>query len=386
MEEWDPETGSRYLAEYERGETILRILTSFEPTGSRLFIIKKTGSYGMHKRPKFKTVSKKSLGRKRWTIQLDEPNVRVLDCPRFRIGSGKLRGPTEILRIDQEIRKQIDVPLRGGAMVQPWARKQKSGSPKIAVELTYTFTADSIPSTPVDLAIERPHRFDIRFNGFRIDPDTDVGWWTDPCLRRLPIDPSCLRAGENQIVLEIEYTEDDGLESIFLLGDFGVKLRKNGAAIGDGVRMLTLGDWTRQGLPFYSASVSYLTEFTGGKLKNKRTFLRIPKWRGTCVRIVVNGEDAGIVAWQPHELDITEFLKSGKNDLRVEVISSRRNAFGPLHQAEPESDWTGPDQFVTTGKKWTDSYNLKPYGLFAPPTIEIREDVRNKSKKKTRRR
>ncbi len=382
VEEWDPETGTRWLAEYESGETFLKIALSLPPTGSRLFVIKKNERSNLRKKPKFKKVSSKSLGKKRWSVLLDEPNVLVLDSPQFRIGDGKLRGPTEILRVDQDIRKKMELPLRGGQMVQPWARKPKGAVSRIPVELLYSFRVDTIPSTPVDLAIERPERFEIRFNGFQILAETDSGWWTDPCLRRLPLAPHLFRPGENKIELRIEYGEDDGLESVFLLGDFGVRLRKTAAALTEGVRALTLGDWTKQGLPFYSAAVSYLTEFTGTKSKTKRTILKIADWDGCCVRVLLNGSEAGVVAWEPYEIDITEHVKSGKNDLRIEVISSRRNAFGPLHQSEPGSPWTGPDEFITTGKRWTDSYNLRPYGLYSPPVVEIREQIRQKKRRR----
>jgi hypothetical protein len=42
-------------------------------------------------------------------------------------------------------------------------------------------------------------------------------------------------------------------------------------------------------------------------------------------------------------------------------------------QVEPENRWTGPFEFITRGKRWTEKYNLKPHGLLAPPVIEIRE-------------
>lgn len=75
--------------------------------------------------------------------------------------------------------------------------------------------------------------------------------------------------------------------------------------------------------------------------------------------------------WQPYEIDITHALVSGENSVSIEIFSSRRNSFGPLHQAEPENAWTGPGEFVTTGKRWTQTHNLKQYGLMSEPVIEI---------------
>ena len=376
-EEWDPETGARYLAEQKKPDGLLTIATSFAATGSRLFVVKKKGRSGLPRRVEQKVVSRETLGRKRWEIQLDEPNAIVLDRPKYRIGSGKTRGPAEILRVDQEIRKSLDLPVRGGAMVQPWARKSKRANGSIPVRLSYTFTVRSVPRKAVDLVIERPDRFTISFNGFPVEPETDTGWWVDPCLRRLPLDPSWFRSDENTIVLKTTYTEDDGLEALFLLSDFGVTVKGTSVTMTEPVCDLTLGDWGKQGLPFYSSAVTYMAEFPFRVGKNKRVFLVLPRWKGCCVRVLVNGREAGIIAWEPHELDMTAFAKSGKNDLRIQVVSSRRNAFGPLHQADPENRWTGPEEFATKGKRWVDSYNLKPHGLLAAPVIEIRAPKRS---------
>ena len=66
-----------------------------------------------------------------------------------------------------------------------------------------------------------------------------AGGWI-PSLKLLALDPAWLRAGENRLRLDIAYTEDDGLEIVYLLGDFGVTVsRRPGAdrrrpdAVGD---------------------------------------------------------------------------------------------------------------------------------------------------------
>ncbi|HQO36903.1 MAG TPA: hypothetical protein PLG59_19730, partial [bacterium] len=320
-----------------------------------------------------KTVSTITLRKKRWDIQLDEPNVLVLDRPKYRIKQGAIRGPEEILRVDQKVRKSLGIPIRGGMMVQPWAQTKQEKGPSAPIELIYTITVHDLPAGPVDLAVERPGRFEISFNGFPVDSDSECGWWVDLSLHRLTLDPSWFQVGENTLVLKTDYSSKDGLEAMFLLGDFGVKVRGTETSIEAPVRQITLGDWTNQGLPFYSASVVYSTQATLRPAKNRHIVLAVPEWKGCCVRVIVNAQDAGIIAWQPHEIDITPFAKSGTNDIRIELITSRRNAFGPLHQANPENKWTGPFEFITTGDRWVEPYNLKPHGLFAPPVIEMRE-------------
>jgi hypothetical protein len=88
--------------------------------------------------------------------------------------------------------------------------------------------------------------------------------------------------------------------------------------------------------------------------------------------VIVNGRTAGVIAWEPNEVEITHLLGAGPADLRVEVIGHRRNSHGPLHGAEKWPRWTGPGQFITEGDQWRDAYQLVPCGLTAPPRLIVR--------------
>jgi hypothetical protein len=89
------------------------------------------------------------------------------------------------------------------------------------------------------------------------------------------------------------------------------------------------------------------------------------------VRVFVNGTSAGVIAWEPNEVDITDLVRPGRNELAVQVLGHRRNSHGPLHVTD-RPHWVGPGQFVTTGNDWTDVYNLVSCGLFAPPQLIVR--------------
>jgi len=100
--------------------------------------------------------------------------------------------------------------------------------------------------------------------------------------------------------------------------------------------------------------------------------VHVPAYLGAAVRILVNGRAAGVIAWEPNEVDITEFVGDGPVDLAIEVVGHRRNSHGPLHLTERNPRWTGPGQFATAGEQWTESYVLKPCGLMAPPRLVVR--------------
>ena len=207
-------------------------------------------------------------------------------------------------------------------------------------------------------------------------PETECGWWVDPSLKKIPFDPALLHRGENTLVLRCRYDDSHpGLECIYLLGTFGVWLRDGMHATLRALpaRLLT-GSWVEQGLPFYSGSVSYLAKIVPHFRESVRLLINVPEFRGAAVRILVNGDPAGVIGWSPFELDITEHLESGvETDIRIQVIGHRRNSHGPLHHAEKWPQWTGPEEFVSSGDEWTDAYQLVPCGLTAPPRILVRE-------------
>ena len=62
----------------------------------------------------------------RCPITLQEPNVLVLDMPKYSFDGQPWQEPEEILRLDNKLRKMLGYPLRTEAWAQPWAAKQQA--------------------------------------------------------------------------------------------------------------------------------------------------------------------------------------------------------------------------------------------------------------------
>ncbi|MFO7958843.1 MAG: glycosyl hydrolase [Candidatus Brocadiia bacterium] len=368
---WDAETGDRYAVEAEGNESSVQFTTEMPPTGSRLFVITKRDE-DLPPVPEFAEVRTVDLLEDAWTAELTEPNVVVLDMPEFRIGDGAWQGPMEVLKADGAIREEIGLPLRGGSMVQPWAQKREEEGPTAEIGLRYRIRMSDAPRGPLMLALENPEYFEITLNGHIVTTDADCGWWVDPSLRLLPLDEAALVRGENVLELSGTLDRDCSLEACFLLGDFSVRVDGADVLVEPTAPAPAIGDWTEQGLPFYSGSVVFRADVQASA-GGDRLFVEVPEFAGACVRVLVDGEEAGVVGWEPHEVEITD-LASGKEEfqLAVEVVAHRRNAFGPLHHAEARPEWVGPAQFVTDGDLWQDEYSLVPAGLLAPPRLSVR--------------
>ncbi|NLF31856.1 MAG: hypothetical protein GX591_13335 [Planctomycetes bacterium] len=376
--ELDPQTGEMIAADARAADGGWEIRTSLPALGSRLFMVPKgRRAPRVEKRAALKGVRTTALGDRKtsWAITLSEPNVVVLDRPRYRIGGGRWHEAAEILRVDQAVRDALGVAHRGGQMVQPWARPRPRTVRRIGVELEYTFDVRRRPAGMLNLAVERPETFGtIAVNGVPLTSDVESGWWCDRSLRTLAIDPGLLRIGSNRVTMACDYAETHpGLEIVYLLGQFGVRLQGERAALVAPPTALRIGDWTGQGLPFYSGSVAYYRTIRPALRKGQRLFVQVGEYRGTAVRIRVNGREAGLAAWAPNEVEITHLLgDGGAAELSIELLGSRRNSHGPLHLSEKWPRWTGPGSYVSTGDEWQEDYQLVPVGLMAPPALIVR--------------
>ena len=179
-------------------------------------------------------------------------------------------------------------------------------------------TVETLPPGALYLALERPETFSVAVNGQPASTDVECGWWVDRSLRKLPIDPATLRIGRNELTLVCDYSElHSGLEIAYLLGEFGTRVKGTTLTLTAAPRRLALGDWVKQGLAFYCGSVGYTKTIRPRLGAGQRLFVQVPAYEGVAVRILVDGQPAGIIAWEPKELDITDCLR-GKRLARAD--------------------------------------------------------------------
>jgi len=373
--ELDPDTGKVYEADARHSWKGWDIRTNLPAVGSRLFVIpRKEVKRSAVRRKNLVEISNKKISGSWWDIVLSEDNNLVLDRPKFRIGNSRLTGPDEILCVDTLVREELGIPIRGGQMVQPWARPKAKKPESISVELSYCFMLKTVPTGNLNIAIEQAARYQVTVNGTSIDTNVESGWWTDRSLRKIPIHPSLLFKGENEIKLKCDYDETHpGLEIIYLLGSFGTRVRGTDLVVTEIPRHLKVGDWVKQGLAFYSGSVCYNKRLRPKLRKGERLFVQVPDYRGVAVRIWVDGKSAGIVAWEPNEVELTDFITGDKMELGIEVIGHRRNSHGPFHFVEKWPEWSGPDKYIPEGDNRVDTYQLVPCGLKATPRLIVRK-------------
>ncbi|MDR1655516.1 MAG: hypothetical protein LBR96_05905, partial [Treponema sp.] len=94
-------------------------------------------------------------------------------------------------------------------------------------------------------------------------------------------------------------------------------------------------------------------------------------YRGHLLRVEVDGEDRGIIAYSPYRLRAAG-LKGAARRVDIRYFGSRINTFGQLHaNIRDPGFWWGPNSWRLTGPAWTYEYRFWPQGVLKSP--EIRE-------------
>lgn len=334
------------------------------------------------RRPDFETVL---ALRKPDTCVRSEPNMLLLDYARYQLDGGPISEKMEILRLDNRIRSQLGLDPRREDMEQPWFMKETE---RHAVTLYYDFRSESDTSTA--LGIERAENCRIWLNGEEVTiadsmkgyswlcgkqvlrgfvGDTDgqgsADWYVDQSIRVIPLPD--IRPGENRLKLEVRFNQKSNLENLYLLGDFDVKLRGSQPIVCLRKSEQTLGDITDQGMPFYTGNLDYQFRFRTEEAGEYAVQIR--RFAAPLLGIQIDGRDAGQIAFAPHRLELG-YLNAGEHELTVRLYGNRFNGFGHLHNADRNFEWIGPAAYRTEGDQWTDSYLLRPAGLFSEVEIQ----------------
>ena len=369
VEEWDCLTDERWRVPAEARDGCLEIVTDFPPSGEHLFVLKPQCDGSLDEKPMWEETRRTTCeGPFRYT--LDEPNVCVLDRACYRLDDGPWSNPLEILQLDRALRTGLGLPQRGGSMLQPWFTRNDPREPKGSLALRLDFHVRDLPTESVELVVERPERLKIAVNGHPLAAAEANGRWVDVCFHRIPLPDGVLQVGENHVELQVDFHEGIDLEALCLLGRFGVEVDGTRRTLIDLPERLAAGSVTTQGLPFYSGRITCHVPVGELPAEGETPFVVLPAFEAACVMVRGDGAEPQMIAWQPYEADVTEHLVSGVLDL--ELVLTRRNTFGPLHQIPLRAGAYGPGNFTTSGAAFSDAYMLWPTGLLQPPEISWR--------------
>ncbi|MGD1101997.1 MAG: glycosylhydrolase-like jelly roll fold domain-containing protein [Terriglobia bacterium] len=133
-----------------------------------------------------------------------------------------------------------------------------------------------------------------------------------------------------------------------------------------------LVDWTTwldDGIKYYSGKATYLKSFDlslqGQGSNSPRIYLNLGELKNVA-EVRLNGKNLGVLWTRPFRVELTGAVKSGKNDLEIDIVNLWPNRLVGDDLLPPERRFT-----KTNVRKFTKDFPLYPSGLLGPVTLEL---------------
>ncbi len=201
---------------------------------------------------------------------------------------------------------------------------------------------EDFDKSSMQAAVERSGLYTVSLNGTEIKPESGQ-WFLDRDIALFSIG-QWVKKGENILSIELSPMKIHAeIEPVYILGDFTVQPAAKGWVIKSPAAIFSVGSWKSKGWPFYAGSVSYTTTV---EIEHPATYYRVSlgNWNGTVAEVLVNGNPAGIIGFEPYTLDVSKWIQAGKNTVTVKIIGSNKNLLGPFHN-NPGTGLTSPWHF-----------------------------------------
>ena len=148
----------------------------------------------------------------------------------------------------------------------------------------------------------------------------------DAEIKEIDID-EFLDTGKNFVAVRliVNRRTDGMLDLLKIIGDFSLKKKDDQYVIADKKTELEIGDWTKQGYPFFSGTGVYettfdlLKDYLGGKL-----FLKLNCGEDVA-EVIINNSEPVVIPWNPYRIDITNLVKAGKNTIKIKITNTLIN-------------------------------------------------------------
>lgn len=321
-----------------------------------------------------------------WNVQKMDYNSLTLDYCYYSIDNKEWIGPIHTIQLMKLL-----------------LEKQQS----LDISLKFEFNIDfkNNLNKKMFLAIEKANEFDIYINEKQIKYE-DIGWWKDSSFKKINIKPY-IKQGLNEVILKRHFYQDNKvyevlfgkdvleseknkltfdveLESIYVVGDFGVVsnapysygekkaiFTEGPFTIVDQPKKVKSGNLTEQGYCFFAGSISLNNYIQVPSVQDTRIILNLKRPNSSLVKIWVNNKLVETRLWEPYKVDITDSVKEGLNEITLELFASNRNLLGPHHHIDGELYVVGPFSFEgepawgdkSGESKWIDRYCFVSFGL-----------------------
>lgn len=340
----------------------------FEPGGSHLLVLEEKAAPVSIKTPKA-TVARSVALTGPFAVRRRDPNALTLDMCRYRRGADPWSDCLPVIGVQELLTAQ---QYRG------------------PIEMEFRFAADHAPPH-CELVIEDSHECQVSINGTPVERRGNDYFW-DKGFKRLDVSHHVV-AGENLVRIACDFVPGDAtaimepellygteLEAIYVVGEFAVGQPAAGQFILSPESETVPGDLVANGYPFFAGRIVLTKELElPAPATGERVVIEIGPLQAVLAKVRVNGWDAGAIAWAPYRLDVTSAVRSGRNTVEIELITSLGNLLGPHHYTGPRKPGVWNSSFTARSEcaewmllprrrrleSWSDAYQFVPLGLSA---------------------
>jgi hypothetical protein len=368
--EFDLMSGEFQTLDVEANEGMIQLTFSLPPSGSKLLIFSENME-GRNKKSLEKTAPFYAIETSQMTVKRMQPNALTLDYCDLKVEGKSYKDIYFYNAADTIFKVYLKEPY--GSNYNPWSNAvqyrtrildKNNFDSTSGFEVRYHFWVENgFLAENLKAVVESPQLYTVMINGEKVEAQPGE-WWLDKDFGVFDIQSFIIDNQENTITVKANKMDILAeVEPVYLVGDFGVMPGKVGFSIGKEKKPLELGSWKAQQMPFYSHSVSY--EKTFQNPAKDKVLVKLNDWAGTVAEVKVNGASAGVIGWEPYELDITDLVKEGENSVEVIVTGSLKNLMGP-HHLNPEHGFVTPWSFFRAPEHQPSGaeYDMLDYGLF----------------------
>lgn len=242
----------------------------------------------------------------------------LLDRAEYALNEEPYQSAEEILRLDNLCRERLGMPVRGMAIMQPWADKKKIA--EHCIWLRFTIESE-VCLDKIFLGAERPEKKKIVWNGEIVKCDS-AGWYVDKHIKKIPL---CgLKKGKNVLEIKQPFGIGTNTEWFYLLGNFGVHIKGTEKKLLPIDEKISFGDIRESGLPFYGGALTYHVPLQLPRRKNKAAGTALQRWTHTCE----SGRGTNQKNCTSTLYAVFFSISKGQHFLNITVYPSRNNAFG----------------------------------------------------------
>lgn len=209
------------------------------------------------------------------------------------------------------------------------------------VDLLYvgSFEAVYIPKD-IKLMIDgfKGSKYELYING-KLMEETPIRSFLDAEIKEVPLF-NYVDKGVNTVLVKLTVTKkSDGIVDLLkIIGDFGIIEVNGKEIISEPVRKLTFGDWTKQGLPYFSGTGTYTNKLILSEEQCEKALILEAELGTDVLEVYVNDSYVATCLWNPYTVDISSFVKPGENIVTLKVVNTiinllegTRNASGLMN-------------------------------------------------------